>query len=93
MAGQGMADGGPAALGDRSVEADICSCIASWQLSGHAEGDDGRRDGERCHSALGKKHVTVGADRGFNARDFVEDLRRRRDCRGYRAGDSVGFVI
>lgn len=26
-------------------------------------------------SASGEKHVTVGADRGFDARDFVEDLR------------------
>lgn len=45
------------------------------RVSGHAERMAAAEMIKGATSASGKRHVTVGADRGFDTRDFVEDLR------------------
>ncbi len=44
------------------------------RVSGHAERMAAVEMIKGITSASGKRHVTVGADLGFNTRDFVEDL-------------------
>jgi hypothetical protein len=45
------------------------------RVSGHAERMAAVEMIKGVTSASGKRHVTVGADRGFDTCDFVEDLR------------------
>jgi len=49
--------------------------VEATRVSGHAERMAAVEMVKGVTSASGKRHVTVGADRGFDARDFVEDLR------------------
>lgn len=45
------------------------------RVSGHAERLAAVEMIKDVISVSGKRHVTIGADRGFDTRDFVEDLR------------------
>jgi hypothetical protein len=47
---------------------------ATW-VSGHAERMAAVEMAKAVTSASGTRRVMVGADRGFDARDFVEDMR------------------
>lgn len=49
--------------------------VEATRISGHAERMAAVEMVKGITSASGKRHVAVGADRGFDARDFVADLR------------------